>query len=347
MLAKQLAVGRPLVEIARAFEAAGVGAVYVARVRVDVDAIGLHHVHEVGLHRARQRLLKAALAARRHHRPRLYGELRELVLSCEIRECGADDEELAVEGRRIVGGGIVEDDEAGLASQRPLAVEDKAAGRRLVVVAGRIEAEVPAALRHLAIQVGDARVDVLLQGHRGGVDDAHRRLEVVVAFLLRIPAGVGHEETALVERDALGLVAHLAGGNHLEAAQVYLRHETSVEVRRAVDGLALVAVARHIDVLAVGAKAAVVGDVLCGGHCDAVGTDELNDVRPVDGNGDEVRVDLYDVVRRVAKLVAIPVAKPLVADDGAVLEVAEPTVISLPHALVQEDDPLLRARVIY
>ena len=101
-------------------------------------------------------------------------------------------------------------------------------------------------------------------------------------------------------------------------------------------------IAGDIDVLAVAAEPAVVGNVLRSGNCPAIGGDELYDVRPVDGDGDEVFVHLDDVVGGVAQLVAVPVAEPLVAYHLSVLEVGDASVVSLPHPFVQEDNLFLR-----
>ena len=169
----------------------------------------------------------------------------------------------------------------------------------------------------------------------------------MIALLFSITAGVCHEEASFVERYALGLVADLAGSDDLEVADVNLRNIAFVEIHRAADGLALVSVARHIDVSAVTTQATIVGNVFRSSHSGAVRTDELHDVRPVDGNGDEIVAHLNDVVRRVANLVAVLVAEPLIAENRAILKVADSSVVCLPHAFVQEDEPLLRTRVIY
>ena len=51
--ALQLTIRRPLVEIARTLEAAGIGTVDVARIRVDVNAVRLAHPSEVSLQSSR------------------------------------------------------------------------------------------------------------------------------------------------------------------------------------------------------------------------------------------------------------------------------------------------------
>ena len=201
-------------------------------------------------------------------------------------------------------------------------------------------------MRHLAIEVGDPCVDSLFHSHRASIDDAHSRLELMT-FLKGITSCVGHKETAFIESNPLWLVAHFTSGNNLESANVNLCHKTLVEVNCPFDCLAFVSVTGDVDVLSVAAKPAVVGNVLCRGNCFAIRVDELHNVRPVDGNGNEGVVNLYDVVRRIAKFHTVSVPEPLVADYRAVLKVAESPIVGLPHAFVQEDNLLLRARVTY
>ena len=342
VFAQQCALRTPLVQVARVLERRGVGAVHVARVGVHIEAVGLAHGLNVALHRAGQRLANAATACGAHYLVGVDGHAAEVVFACQVREAGAHGHESAVERGGAVGGRQAERGVARLALQRLVAVHDEAAGRGFVVVAGGVQAEVASALRELAVEVGHVGVDGLDHLHGGGIDNAHRRLEVV-ALLQRIAARVGHEEVALIQGYAFGLVAHLAGSHYLVVAQVYLGHEALVEVAGAADGLTLVAVAGHIDVLPVAGQTAVVGYVLGSCHGQPLGGHELYDVRPVQGYGYEIVVNLDDVVGRVAQFGAVLVAEPLVAHDGAVLKVAQPAVVGLPNAFVQHDEFLLCA----
>ena len=61
----------------------------------------------------------------------------------------------------------------------------------------------------------------------------------------------------------------------------------------------------------------------------------------VQGDGYEVVVNLDDVVWSIAELVAVDVAKPLVALHFPILEVCHAAVVSLPVAFVEEYDLLL------
>ena len=163
-----------------------------------------------------------------------------------------------------------------------------------------------------------------------------------MVLLCSIASGVGYEEMTVIEGDAFRLVAHLGGSNGLEGADVNLGYEALLEIFISTGGQALVAIAGDVDVAAVGAQLTVVGNVLGGCHGLTLRGDELHDVRPVDSDGDEAVVHLYDVIGRVAKLLPVLVAKPLVADHLIALKVGQTTIVGLPHALVQQDEALLR-----
>ena len=129
-------------------------------------------------------------------------------------------------------------------------------------------------------------------------------------LLCGIAAGVGHEEATLVQGDAFWLVAYLSGCHDLEGTEVYLSHEAFVEILRTSGCLALMAIAGDIDIAAVGAKLAIIGYVLGGSHSLAFRSDELHDVRPVHGDGDEVVVHLDDVIGSVAYFLSVHITEP-------------------------------------
>ena len=146
-------------------------------------------------------------------------------------------------------------------------------------------------------------------------------------LLKSIAAGVGHEEAAVVISYAFGFVTDLNGGDDLESRSVDFGDEPFGKFLVFVADAAFVTVGRNVDIVAVRGELAVIGHVLGGGDSLAVGGDELDDIRPVDGNCDQIVVDRDDVVGRVAELRAVDVAEPLVADDLAVLEIGDLAVV--------------------
>ena len=103
-------------------------------------------------------------------------------------------------------------------------------------------------------------------------------------------------------------------------------------------------VAGDIDILSVGTQLAVVGNILGGSHCRAIGSDKLYDIRPVDGNSNEVVVYLDDIVGGITYLHTILITKPLVAHHMVVFEIGHTPIISLPHAFIQQNQFLLGFR---
>ena len=156
-----------------------------------------------------------------------------------------------------------------------------------------------------------------------------------MVLLRGVAPGVGHEEAAFVECDSLRFIAHLGCCNHLEGLDVNLCYKAFIKILETILRAALVAIARDVDKLAVATKFAIVGYILCGSHGLALRSDELYDVRPVDGNGNEVVINLDDVVGRVTQLLSVHVAEPLVAHHMVVLKVGQTAIVCLPHTFVQ------------
>ena len=309
------AVGVPLVHAASRGVVGGVGGVDVAGVGVDVHAVGHGEFLDVLEDGAGHALVDAVASGCVEEHLRVDGGVAELIAHGVVGEARAYAHEFAVVGGRTVGAGIVGDDEAfavGFAVEDGLAVEDDTGGLDVVVVAGRVDEQVLSRLRQLAVEVDDFGVDAALLAHRHGVEDVHGGL-ILMVLVEGVAAGVGDENLALVVGYSLGLVADLGGCHNLEGGDVDFGHIAAGELLHPVVYLALVAVGRDVDVPAsVRGQLAVVGDVLGGGHGGAVGADELDDVGPVDGHGDEVVVYLDDVVGGVAEFVAVFLAEPLV-----------------------------------
>ena len=146
---------------------------------------------------------------------------------------------------------------------------------------------------------------------------------------------------SLIEGDTFWLIAHLGSSNNLESADINFGYISFCEVLHTIGRNALVTIAGDINVLAVCAELTIVGNVLSSCYGFAVGCDELHDVRPVDGNSNQVVINLNDVVGCVADFITVLVAKPLVAHHMVILEVGHASVISLPDTFVQQDDSLL------
>ena len=107
-------------------------------------------------------------------------------------------------------------------------------------------------------------------------------------------------------------------------------------------------IACDVEIHSVGTHAAVVGHVLCGTACCAIGVDVLDDVRPVDGNGYQRVVHLDDVVGSVAKFHAVDGAEPLVGQYSRCrVVVGQLSVVRLPVALVADNKVFTRQHRVY
>ena len=163
-----------------------------------------------------------------------------------------------------------------------------------------------------------------------------------MSLLEGIAAGVHHEEAPVVKCQSLRFVSYLHGIGDRESGSVDFSHIASGEGACLAADDTFMGVAGDVDVTAVGGQLAVVGHILGGGDGGAVRADELDDIRPVDGDGQQLGVHLHYVVRRVAELVAVYLAEPFVAHYAAVLEVGDAAVVRLPAAFVEDNDFLLR-----
>ena len=202
--------------------------------------------------------------------------------------------------------------------------------RRVVHVAGSIDAEPLAPLRHLAVQVLAARVDASQLAHGLRVDHRYGLLVAVVLRLCGVAARVGYVESAVVVGDAFRLVAHVAGVDHELRSEVYLRHISVVGVRRDVEVATMV-----------GSHAPVVRYVLRGSDGGAVGSDVLHYVRPVYGDGYQRVVHLQNVVSRVAESFARVLLSEPVVGEHAVVEQRERRVVHAPQTLAENQQAVV------
>ena len=153
-----------------------------------------------------------------------------------------------------------------------------------------------------------------------------------MACLRRITSCIRHKEAAAVTGYSLGLVTYGTGIDNLFRTQVYLRHIAVVGIRGAVE------------VFAIGSQLAVVGNILCGSYGGSVGTDVLDDVRPVDRDGDERVVHHQQVVASIAQaLLWILLSEPFVGKHTMVDE-RDGGVVHSPQSLAEHEQAIVGSR---
>ena len=86
-------------------------------------------------------------------------------------------------------------------------------------------------------------------------------------------------------------------------------------------------VASDIYVVPIRTEFTIARDILGSSHSPTLRRYKLYDVRPVDSNGYQIVVYLNNVVWRVANLLAIHIAKPLIAYHMIILEIGQFTII--------------------
>ena len=251
----------------------------------------------------------------------------KLITTSDIRVCRTYSEEFSIAGDAVVGGSHIQLDKAmGIAIQCLLTVEDNCGHGQLIVVARRIDAEVAPALRHFAIQVRHLRIYRLLHLHRFRIQDAHRGL-IIVGFLVSIATRISYKQSAIIQGDAFGLIANLRSCHHLKGSKIYLCHIAPIKILSTTRRLALVSVASDIYVVPIRTEFTIVRDILSSSHSPTLRRYKLYDVRPVDSNGYQIVVYLNNVVWRVANLLAIHIAKPLIAYHMIILKIGQFTII--------------------
>ena len=294
---EQCAGGAELVDIAVGGVGAGIRCVHVGGAGRYVQRVGRLHGSNHGVGSS-----VAGKPLRGSERRQSDGVRGEGVLAREVREGRAETVEPALRSA-AVRRREVED-----AELLRCHVQHHSVRRRVVHVAGSIDAEPLAPLRHLAVQVLAARVDASQLAHGLRVDHRYGLLVAVVLRLCGVAARVGYVEPSVVVGDALRLVAHVAGVYHELRREVYLCHVAVVGVRRDVEVATVV-----------GSHASVVGYVLRGSDGGAVGSDVLHYVRPVYGDGYQRVVHQQHVVRRVAESLArVLLSEPVVGEHAVV-----------------------------
>ena len=158
-----------------------------------------------------------------------------------------------------------------------------------------------------------------------------------MSLLEGIAAGVGHIEHVFVEPHALRLPAHLAGADNGFRLHVDLGHIAFGER----GGATFVGIRSDIKILSVGTETAVVGHALRGPAGRAIGVDKLDDVAPVDGNGDQRVVDLDNIIGGITELRLVDMTKPLVGQRICLaVIICQLSVVTLPVAFIANDQIL-------
>ena len=154
-----------------------------------------------------------------------------------------------------------------------------------------------------------------------------------------VSSSVADIESPVIEFDGFGFPSHLTRGHHLLCPDVYLGHIAFFEGLVATP----MGITGDVEIRSVGTHAAVVGHVLCGTACRAVGVDVLDDVRPVDGYSYQRVVHLKDVVGSVTQFHAVDGAEPLVGQYSSCrVVVGQLSVVRLPVALVTDNQVFTR-----
>ena len=128
---------------------------------------------------------------------------------------------------------------------------------------------------------------------------------------------------------------------HLESFKINFSHKPLLAIPEAIDGQTFMSIRCDVEMLSVGGKLAVVRDIFRGSNSHAVGGDVLDDVRPVYGNGDEVRPNLQYVVGCVTDAVAVFLFKPLVRYNHSIFEIADTRIVRLPVTFIEDNQAFL------
>ena len=183
-------------------------------------------------------------------------------------------------------------------------------------------------------------VNVPLQLHGVGIDNAHGCL-VIVVLLKGVTSGIGNEQMTFIQCDAFRFVTHFTCSDNLECAEVYLGNITFCKRDISVYCSALMTIRRYIYILAVGGKFTVIWHIFGSCYSLTLGCNELHYVAPIDGDGNQVVVHLYNVVGRVAKFLSVDISKPLVTYYLSVFKVSNLAIVCLPNPFVKQDNFLL------
>ena len=179
--------------------------------------------------------------------------------------------------------------------------------------------------------------------HSLSIEDTHGSF-IVMILLCSITTRISDKKITIIEGNALRFVAHLCGSNHFKCRYINLSHIALFKILKATSSQALMTIACHIDILSIRAQLPVVGNILNGSYFPTLWCDKLYDIRPVDGNSNEVVVYLDDIIRCITNLLAILITKPMVAHHVVLFKVGHTAVVCLPHAFVQHNQFLLGFR---
>ena len=162
-----------------------------------------------------------------------------------------------------------------------------------------------------------------------------------MGFLKGVASSVCHEEITIIVGNAFRLITYFYSIHYSECLYVNLCHIALFKILKAIHSSAFMTIRRDIYVLAVSGKFAIIRHFLGRSHGFALRSDKLHDVRPIYGNGYQIVVNLYYVVRSVAEFRLVVVTKPLVTHHFAIFKVGHLAVVALPITLIQEDNLLL------